>query len=145
MVVVTERQQGVLKLIEANEGISIKELLQLVYNSQSSLSGIMTNLVNKGLIRKAGSKRECRYYPTGVDYSVKSDITPRGVLNDELLNNLSNIEMTEEKLKDLHANLHLPRRQLAALLGISKLVLNQYMDKHEITSKKGCVSIETLA
>ncbi|GKU79598.1 hypothetical protein L3i20_v239950 [Paenibacillus sp. L3-i20] len=70
MVVVIERQQGVLKLIEANEGISMKELLQLVINSQSSLSGIMTNLVNKELICKAGSKRECRYYPIGIKYSV---------------------------------------------------------------------------
>jgi biotin operon repressor len=129
-----------MQVIDQNPGIRIKDITLLIGKTSSNISKLIQPLQHKGLIRREGSTRTSSFYHTGREYKLASDDDelpkqPR----DKLIEEAQRLQLTEDQKSFLNQHMHLPRRQLAQKLEISKVALNLYLDslKTKTNIRKG--------
>lgn len=137
MIYISERQKRILDCIIANPGLKYGEIYANVGNIRGAFSAHLKHLSDSGLVIKKGKVKKFNYFYSGKPFTVgrppKVDL---GLpVEDHLLQSMADVELSETQHQRLLDNLQLPRRQLATMLGISKLQLNQYMEQHGIKSK----------
>lgn len=130
---VNQRQFEVMTLIDAHQGISFRELMELAaIKKDSTLSAIYGRLYNLGLARRDGKKGSYKFYSTGRAYGIE-EVKPEV---DLYLQNAAGVQLSDKQMECLKNNIHLPRTQLARKIGITKLELNFVLDK-SIKNRKG--------
>jgi DNA-binding Lrp family transcriptional regulator len=96
---------------------------------EPNLGPILSELIRKGIVSREGRVKSYRYILTGSAYTDVREAKEPGDELDPLLESIAKASLTPEQIKLYKENRKLPRRQLAKLLGISKLELNQALDK----------------
>lgn len=138
MIYVSELQGRVIRCLMNAPESSLGQICRTLGKTSNSLGMAMTDLVRLGAITRSGVERHYRYSWSGLPYTI--GVKPRDTViadtpADPLIMELTQVNLPADKLDALMKNLHLPRHKLARRLGISKLELNQAMDKYRIKSK----------
>ncbi|ACT00272.1 hypothetical protein [Paenibacillus sp. JDR-2] len=138
MVKLTTKQWELVKVVQANPGIKFRLMLELTGftgKRVSAFSDLAKTLVDRDILRRTGNKRHYQFYIAegfDLDSVVTSDPAPgmkKPDENDPLIQEALEISLSDEQITYLKSNNHLPRRQLAEKLGISKLALNLFLIK----------------
>lgn len=133
MIKLTPLQASIMTVIDANPGISFKEIV-----SQSSItincgSGTIRGLIKKKMIIREGTTHKFKHYSVGIAYEVIKKAEPiatdvmQSKVDPELLKAAS-FQLTDDQRLYLDNHRHLSRSELARKLGIPKLELNFVMD-----------------
>lgn len=139
MIYVSKTKARIIEYVRANPGSAIAEIYNSIGISATNSGTMLSDLVKVGALTRTGTLRYYKYFWSGAEYT--EGLKPREEYENDkphedlLLKDLENLELTEDQLLYLRNHTHLPRRELARRLGISKVELNQAMQKYGITSK----------
>ncbi|OMF35213.1 hypothetical protein BK133_10905 [Paenibacillus sp. FSL H8-0548] len=129
MIAISERLESILKVIPFGEGVKYGEILSRLEIKNGYLIGSLQWLVEKGLVNKEGVTRQYRYSRTEIEFVVVSDREHKDAAQDpdEIANHLKSMRPTAEQRQFLNKHKHLPRRELASRLGLTKLEINHVL------------------
>lgn len=141
MVLISKQQAQALSYVIEHPWSTLTEIRTATGISVTSIPSVMMKLLERSLVERMGVDKHYKYKYTGLPYEIntKKFVPPppkkAEVSLDGMLQDLVSIELTDDQLIYLRGHTHLPRRELSRKLGISKLELNQYMDRNGIKSK----------
>lgn len=129
MIAISERLESILQVIPFDEGVKYGEILSRLKVKNGYLIGSLQWLVDKGLVNKEGVTRQYRYSRTEVEFVVVTERELKDAAEepDALVNSLKTFRPSDEQRRYLQKHKHLPRRELASKLGLTKLEVNHVL------------------
>ncbi|MGO4496404.1 hypothetical protein AB4114_10960 [Paenibacillus sp. 2RAB27] len=127
------------------EGIKAGKKISQIAGEQNEENGStfarVKRMIDLGFMTREGQPKKYKYHVVDKPYVVveirKTEDINIPTFEDKYLNDLVNVSLSEENLRFLRENKDLlSRSQLAEKLGISKLELNQVMNKTGIVQKR---------
>lgn len=134
---VSRNEYAILGYVAAHPNCNINEICVGLGKKPNGYGTKVLNLHLRGLLARTGKRREYRYSRTEIPCEIrrKPQVQQPWSRSNKASPEYESIKLTSKQEAILSANLHLPRRQLATMVGIEKIELNLYMEKHGIQSK----------
>ncbi|MEF2243980.1 hypothetical protein [Paenibacillus sp. IITD108] len=127
MIYLTQAQEDLYNIIKNKPGIMWSEMAA-AYNRKST-SEMIKILVQKGAIRRKGTRSKYRYYTVDIEYKIQDRRNRGNDCADPIAIMHRNAVFTAAQRRYVKSNKDKPRTQLAKELGMSKLEFNSAMEK----------------
>jgi hypothetical protein len=138
MIYITKTMNNILQYIIEHPNCMLRDIARDMYMTKANVNTQLSALYSRGAIVRFGEVRPHSYRASGekvtTDPNQGSLIAKANKVFPDPMH-LSDVKIRKDQENYIRYNLHLPRRELAKRLGMTKLDLNYAMDKLGLTSK----------